>query len=350
MLVFAAVSSKNMKRVESIKRWAMRRKNPRFRATSVRVCSSAIKLFFESQIKARQRPVDGGFADLRPAARDDLVGDLRQRQIRRFVDDGSDHVIAFDESRLPRTANLLRVDGVRLDELPDDLYHRRMGDGEPLPLIFVMPSIRTACTNFSRRSFDSGFISFPRRGELSSNHESMQAGIDLSRRQNRRASLSRERNMAFSRTLAIREAFVISAAVGLSTFALAPPARAVDCEGLKTAAIADTTIVSGLRYAADALMIANKAIAAGDLVTTDKVTRNNVPAFCRVVASVKSAPDSDVRIELWLPKEVGMGALWPTEAAATGRDLPTITQRWRSSSSEDTPPRKPIWERRPQRH
>src|SRR5208283_2682783 len=44
MLVFAAVSSKNMKRVESMKRWAMRRKNPRFRATSVRVCSSAIRL------------------------------------------------------------------------------------------------------------------------------------------------------------------------------------------------------------------------------------------------------------------------------------------------------------------
>jgi hypothetical protein len=122
-----------MKRVESMKRWAMRRKNPRFRATSVRVCSSAIKLFFESQIKVRQRPVDGGFADLRAAARDDLVGDLRQRQIRRFVDDGSDHVVAFDENRLPRTAHLLRVDDVRLDELPDDLYHRRMGDGETLP-------------------------------------------------------------------------------------------------------------------------------------------------------------------------------------------------------------------------
>ena len=28
-----------------------------------------------------------------------------------------------------------------------------------------------------------------------------------------------------------------------------------------------------------------------------------MPAFCRVVASVKGAPDSDIRIEIWLPKE-----------------------------------------------
>ena len=146
----------------------MRRKKPRFRATSVRVCSSAIRLFFESQIEARQRPVDGGFADLRSATRDDLVGDLRQRQIRRFIDDGADQVVAFDESWLPRSADLLRVDSIRLDELSDDLYHRRMGDRETLPR-------RTAChalnqdgmDKSSRRSFDSGFISFPvRRGIL----------------------------------------------------------------------------------------------------------------------------------------------------------------------------------------
>ena len=28
-----------------------------------------------------------------------------------------------------------------------------------------------------------------------------------------------------------------------------------------------------------------------------------MPAFCRVVASVKDAPDSDVRVELWMPNE-----------------------------------------------
>jgi feruloyl esterase len=82
------------------------------------------------------------------------------------------------------------------------------------------------------------------------------------------------------------------AAIALPTLAflsLLPPARAVDCDGLKSAKIADTTIISA------------KAVPAGDLTTADKVTRKNMPPFCRVVASVKDAPDSDVRVELWMP-------------------------------------------------
>ena len=83
----------------------------------------------------------------------------------------------------------------------------------------------------------------------------------------------------------------IAAAVGLSAFALSSPALAVDCDGLRSAKIADTTIISA------------QAVPAGDLTTEDKVTRKNMPAFCRVVASVKDAPDSDVRVELWMPSE-----------------------------------------------
>ena len=69
------------------------------------------------------------------------------------------------------------------------------------------------------------------------------------------------------------------------------PAQAVDCDALKSAKILDTTIISA------------EAVPAGDLTTEDKVTRKNMPAFCRVVASVKDAPDSDVRVELWMPNE-----------------------------------------------
>ena len=83
----------------------------------------------------------------------------------------------------------------------------------------------------------------------------------------------------------------IAAAVGLSALAFSSPARAIDCEGLKSAKIADTTIISA------------EAVPAGDLTTADKVTRKDMPAFCRVVASVKDAPDSDVRVELWMPNE-----------------------------------------------
>ena len=83
----------------------------------------------------------------------------------------------------------------------------------------------------------------------------------------------------------------IAAAVALTAFSVACTARAADCEALKSLSIADTTIVSA------------EAVPAGDLTTSDKVTRKNMPAFCRVVATVKDAPDSDVRVELWMPNE-----------------------------------------------
>lgn len=97
--------------------------------------------------------------------------------------------------------------------------------------------------------------------------------------------------MSFSRTPPVRRAFAVSAALGLSTLALSSPAQAGDCEGLKAATIADTTIVSA------------EAVPAGDLTTADTVTRKSLPAFCRVVASTKDAPDSDIRIEMWLPND-----------------------------------------------
>ena len=97
--------------------------------------------------------------------------------------------------------------------------------------------------------------------------------------------------MAFRRTRPIRESLILSTAAGLSAFAWLSPAWAGDCEGLKTATIADTTIVSA------------EAVPAGDLTTADKVTRKAMPAFCRVVASVKDAPDFDVRVEIWMPND-----------------------------------------------
>ena len=80
-------------------------------------------------------------------------------------------------------------------------------------------------------------------------------------------------------------------AVTLTSLSFLSPARAVDCDGLKSATISDTTIISA------------EAVPAGDLTTADTVARTNMPAFCRVIASVKDAPDSDVRVELWMPNE-----------------------------------------------
>ena len=84
--------------------------------------------------------------------------------------------------------------------------------------------------------------------------------------------------------------FAVSAA-GSLMLAISCAAYAADCGGLKKAGVADTTIISA------------EAVPAGDLTTVDKVTRKNMPAFCRVVASVKDAPDSDIRIEMWLPND-----------------------------------------------
>ena len=89
----------------------------------------------------------------------------------------------------------------------------------------------------------------------------------------------------------LRQMPVALALSTLASLSCLSPARAVDCYGLKSAKIADTTIISA------------QAVPAGDLTTEDKVTRKDLPAFCRVVASVKDAPDSDIRVELWMPNE-----------------------------------------------
>jgi feruloyl esterase len=53
--------------------------------------------------------------------------------------------------------------------------------------------------------------------------------------------------------------------------------------------------------------ISAQSIAAGDYATSDKAVHKKMPAFCRVSASVKQAPDSDIRVEMWLPKDKWAG-------------------------------------------
>jgi feruloyl esterase len=83
----------------------------------------------------------------------------------------------------------------------------------------------------------------------------------------------------------------LGAAVSLATLCYAALAFASSCEDLANLKLPDTTIETA------------QTIPAGDYTTADKVTRQGMPAFCRVVASVKGAPDSDIHIEMWLPKE-----------------------------------------------
>ena len=83
----------------------------------------------------------------------------------------------------------------------------------------------------------------------------------------------------------------LGAGVCLAALASAAPAFASSCEDLASLKLPDTTIETA------------QTVPAGDYTTSDKVARKGMPAFCRVVASVKAAPDSDIRIEMWLPKE-----------------------------------------------
>lgn len=84
---------------------------------------------------------------------------------------------------------------------------------------------------------------------------------------------------------------MLAAAVSVAALACAAPAFASSCEDLARLKLPDTAIETA------------QSIPAGDYTTSDKVTRKGMPAFCRMTASVKDAPDSDIRIEIWLPKE-----------------------------------------------
>jgi len=76
-----------------------------------------------------------------------------------------------------------------------------------------------------------------------------------------------------------------AAVAGLGALMLATPTLAAKCEDLAGLKLADTTIKSA------------KAVPAGGFAGM-----KDLPPFCRVVASVKAAPDSDIGVEIWLPE------------------------------------------------
>lgn len=68
------------------------------------------------------------------------------------------------------------------------------------------------------------------------------------------------------------------------------PGSALRCEGLAGLHLADTTITSATMVAKGTASTALKFPVGADL-----------PPFCRVIAHVRSAPDSDIGVEVWLP-------------------------------------------------
>ncbi len=87
-----------------------------------------------------------------------------------------------------------------------------------------------------------------------------------------------------------KAALFVSTALGFSLSIGSQPVRAAECADLANLKIPKTTIKVA------------EAIPAGDYTASDKVKYAGMPAFCRVLASVKAAPDSDIEIEMWLPQ------------------------------------------------
>jgi feruloyl esterase len=75
----------------------------------------------------------------------------------------------------------------------------------------------------------------------------------------------------------------------LLSSSFAARSHAGTCEDLVNLKLPDTVIESAA------------SVAAGEYSGPDHVKRSDLPAFCRVIASVKRAPDSDIRVEIWLP-------------------------------------------------
>jgi feruloyl esterase len=73
------------------------------------------------------------------------------------------------------------------------------------------------------------------------------------------------------------------------TLALASPCRAASCEDLINLKLPNTVIKSAQQFGP------------GEFSAPGRAKQADFPAFCRVAASVKPAPDSDIGVEIWLP-------------------------------------------------
>ena len=76
----------------------------------------------------------------------------------------------------------------------------------------------------------------------------------------------------------------------------AVPAFAATCDSLANLKLPQASITSAQQVAAGAFVPPGAASEPGV-----SFNGKNVPAFCRVAATLKPAPDSDIKIEVWMP-------------------------------------------------
>lgn len=85
-----------------------------------------------------------------------------------------------------------------------------------------------------------------------------------------------------------------------SLFFSVAPARAASCESLASLSLPDTTITKAEVVPAGAFK-APPAVGPPPPIDFGPVSYADLPAFCRVSATLKPTSDSDIRVEVWLP-------------------------------------------------
>ena len=88
---------------------------------------------------------------------------------------------------------------------------------------------------------------------------------------------------------------LLSSAVLFILIFNALPASAASCESLSSLKLPDATITLAQSVAAGGFTPAGGGGRGGGNAFAD------LPAFCRVAATLKPTPDSDIKIEVWLP-------------------------------------------------
>jgi feruloyl esterase len=114
----------------------------------------------------------------------------------------------------------------------------------------------------------------------------------------------------------LRRVGLLIAIGGAAAIAGADSSHAADgCAALKDLKIDDATITAA------------ESVPAGSFTAGDSKSYANLPAFCRVTATLSPVHDSAIRVEMWLPQEGWKGVF---EGTGTGVSAAgSSTQPWR---------------------
>src|SRR5437867_4452120 len=93
---------------------------------------------------------------------------------------------------------------------------------------------------------------------------------------------------------------LIAAAVAIALVSQAPASDASSaCEQLTSLTLPNTTITIAETVAAGAFV---PPVVTGGAAPPAAAAFAELPSFCRVAATLKPSTDSDIKIEVWLPK------------------------------------------------